>query len=178
MRLFSPKSGDSRPVTDRVKESLFSVLHKYELPAGKVVADLFCGVGSLGTEALSRQALFVTFVEKDPWIIPILKRNIEKAGFTENSEVIRADAFRFGSEIDTEPNKYDLVFVDPPYADTEEVGLDSATGKLLVSLTEKLTEQAIVVVRTRKNTELLAKYGRLEITERRQCGSMAVTILR
>jgi len=154
------------------------VLNKYDLPADKIVADLFCGVGSLGTEALSRGASFVTFVEKDPGIITILKRNIEKAGFTENSEVIRADAFRFGSALDSEPDEYDLVFVDPPYADTEDVGADSALGKMLILLAEKLTAEAIVAVRTRKNTQLLARYDRLQIIERRQWGSMAVTILR
>jgi len=72
MKLLSPKTGESRPITDRVKESLFSVLYKYDLPNGKMVADLFCGVGSLGLEALSRGAEFVTCFEKDPKIIVIL----------------------------------------------------------------------------------------------------------
>ena len=48
MKLFSPKAEVSRPITDRVKESLFSVLYKYNVPNGKIVAALFCGVGSLG----------------------------------------------------------------------------------------------------------------------------------
>ena len=65
MKLLSPETRVSRPITDRVKESLFSVLYKYDLPEGKRVADLFSGVGSLGLEALSRAAAFVTFVERD-----------------------------------------------------------------------------------------------------------------
>ena len=97
MKLLSPKTDVSRPITDRVKESLFNVLYKYGLPADKVVADLFCGVGSLGLEALSRGAEFVTFVEKDPKIVAILKKNIEKAGFAGESKVIRADAFKIGA---------------------------------------------------------------------------------
>ncbi|MHC4750685.1 MAG: RsmD family RNA methyltransferase, partial [Planctomycetota bacterium] len=56
MKLLSPKTQDSRPIIDRVKESLFSVLYKYDLPDDTMVADLFCGVGSLGLEALSRGA--------------------------------------------------------------------------------------------------------------------------
>ena len=95
--MFSPKTMASRPITDRVKESLFNVLYNYGLPEGKIVADLFCGVGSLGLEALSRGAEFVTFVEKDPKIIATLKKNIEKAGFVRESKVIRADAFKIGS---------------------------------------------------------------------------------
>ena len=78
MHLLSPKTCDSRPITDRVKESLFSVLYGYDLPADAVVADLFSGVGSLGLEALSRGAEFVTFVEQDPKIAATLNQNIEK----------------------------------------------------------------------------------------------------
>jgi len=98
--LFSPKADESRPITDRVKDSLFSVLYKYDMPGGKVVADLFSGVGSLGLEALSRAADFVTFVEKDPKVIAILNKNIEKTGFVKESKVIRANAFKIGAPVD------------------------------------------------------------------------------
>ena len=91
MKLLSPKTQVFRPITDRVKESLFSVLYKYDLPHGARVADLFCGIGSLGLEALSRGATFVTFVEKDPRIVAILKKNIVKARFMNESKVIRAN---------------------------------------------------------------------------------------
>ena len=96
MKLFSPQSQSSRPITDRVKESVFNVLCNYGLPEGAVVADLFCGVGSLGLEALSRGAEFVSFVEQNPRIIATLERNIEKAGFVKESKVIRANAFKIG----------------------------------------------------------------------------------
>ena len=56
LQLLSPKGDISRPITDRVKESLFSVLYKYDIPAEMVVADIFSGVGSIGLEALSRGA--------------------------------------------------------------------------------------------------------------------------
>ena len=82
IRLLGPKTMASRPITDRVKESLFNVLYNYELPAGKRVADLFSGVGSLGLESFSRGAVSVTFVEKEPKIAVILRKNIEKSGLT------------------------------------------------------------------------------------------------
>jgi 16S rRNA G966 N2-methylase RsmD len=202
MKLLSPRTDVSRPITDRVKESLFSVLYKYDLPNGKMVADLFCGVGSLGLEALSRGAEFVTFVEKDPKIIVTLKKNIEKAGFAGESKVIRADAFRIGA-----PNRdpslgprdpfsawghltverratsdgrrtYDLIFVDPPYSTTRETKEGSPLSKLLVLLSEQSSLDGIVVVRTERRTELLEQYGRLKVIERRQWGTMAVTIFR
>ncbi len=99
MNLFSPPTYESRPITDRVKESLFNVLWNYGLPEDKIAADLFCGVGSLGLEALSRRAEFVTFVEKNPKIAAVLKRNIEKAGFVRESKVVMADAFKIGAPL-------------------------------------------------------------------------------
>jgi len=202
MKLLSPKTRDSRPITDRVKESLFSVLYKYDLPADKTVADLFCGVGSLGIEALSRGAQFVTFVEKDPKIIAVLKKNIEKAGFVKESKVIRANAFKIGAPVlapaspdasrgSGDERKYDLIFVDPPYSATEDVDRGSRLDDLLNLLSEQSAADGIVVVRTHRRTELLEQYGRpvlrssgaaateggFEVIEQRKWGTMAVTIL-
>jgi len=175
MKLLSPKTQVSRPITDRVKESLFSVLYKYDLPKGKVVADLFSGVGSLGLEALSRGAEFVTFVEQDHRIIAILKKNIEKSGFDNESKVIRANAFGVGAPVNEKG--YDLVFVDPPYARTSDVGRDSPLSRLMDVLQQQVSPGAIVMVRTSDRTELLDKYNEFHIIDRRKWGTMSVTIL-
>jgi 16S rRNA (guanine966-N2)-methyltransferase len=188
MKLLSPKTQESRPITDRVKESLFSVLYKYDLPAERTVADLFCGVGSLGIEALSRGARFVTFVENDPKIIVVLEKNIEKAGFVKESKVIRANAFKIGAPVlapaspdasrgSGDEQKYDLIFVDPPYSATTDVGKGSRLDGLLNLLSEQSAADGIVVVRTHRQTELLEHYGRFEVIERRKWGTTAVTIL-
>ncbi len=178
MKLFSPKTQASRPITDRVKESLFSVLYNYDLPSGAIVADLFCGVGSLGLEALSRGAKFVTFIEKDPVIIETLKKNIEKAGFVKDSRVIKANAFKAGAAYGFAEEKYGLVFIDPPYAATQDVGANSALGGLLDVLGEQATDNGLVIVRTRREVSLLEEYGQFRIAERREWGTMAVTILK
>jgi 16S rRNA (guanine966-N2)-methyltransferase len=175
MKLLGPKTRDSRPITDRVKESLFSVLYKYDLPAERTVADLFCGVGSLGIEALSRGAQFVTFVESDPKIITVLEKNIEKAGFVKESKVIRANAFKIGAPVDEQ--EYGLIFVDPPYSATTDVGKGSRLDSLLNLLGGQSSADGIVVVRTHRHTELLERYGRFEVIERRRWGTMAVAIL-
>ena len=176
MKLFSPKTDLSRPITDRVKESLFNVLRKYDLPADKVVADLFSGVGSLGLESLSRGAKFVTFIEKDPKIAEILKRNIEKAVFIDCSKIIKADAFKIGATVDKQ--NYDLVFVDPPYAMTMQTGKGSSLYKLLDMLSYQVVKDGFVVVRTQENIQLLQQYNRFTAIERRRWGTMAVTILK
>jgi 16S rRNA (guanine966-N2)-methyltransferase len=177
MKLLSPKTQISRPITDRVKESLFSVLYKYNLPEGARVADLFCGVGSLGLEALSRGAEFVTFVEKDPRIIAVLDKNIQKARFVKESKVIRANAFIIGAVVRSGMEKYGLVFVDPPYAAAANVQADSPLGGLLVLLGEQVAADGIVIVRTSREVSLLERYGQFQVAERRQWGTMAITIL-
>ena len=177
MKLLSPKTQVSRPITDRVKESLFSVLYKYDLPSGAVVADLFCGVGSLGLEALSRGAGFVTFVEQDPEIISVLKKNIEKADFVKESKVIRTNAFKIGVSLNPDRQKYDLVFVDPPYAATMDVQDGSALSGLLDLLGAQVAGDGIVIVRTTQKVSLLDRYGQFRMIERHRWGTMAVTIL-
>ena len=177
MKLMIPKTQDSRPIIDRVKESLFSVLYKYDLPAGAVVGDVFSGVGSLGLEALSRGARFVTFVERDPETANILERNIAKAGFVENSKVVRTDAFQFGVPADSQAGKCNLVFVDPPYPTTRDVSEGSALSGLMEVLGSQVADDAIVAVRTSKSSELLDEYGRFGVIDRRKWGTMLVTIL-
>ena len=177
MNLLTPKSQVSRPITDRVKESLFFVLYQYDLPNGAMVADLFCGVGSLGLETLSRGAKFVTFVEKDPKIILILNKNIEKAGFVKESKVVRANAFAIGAPTRSGQDLYDLVFVDPPYSATMNAGEDSALAGLLDILGDQTTAGGIVIVRTSRQVSLLERYGPFRIEERRQWGTMTVAIL-
>lgn len=174
LKLLSPTTDVSRPITDRVKESLFSVLYKYGMPDGRIVADLFAGVGSLGLEALSRNARFVRFVEKDAKIAAVLERNIAKAGFVEESRVVKANAFI--TAVCTGGQLCELVFVDPPYVLSEDVGTDSALGRLLDDLPRQLTDDGIVVVRTQKRTKLLDQYGRLKVIEKRSWGTMNVSL--
>ena len=177
MKLLSPTTRVSRPITDRVKESLFSVLYGYGLPADAVVADVFCGVGSLGLESLSRGARFVTFVENDPEIIATLNTNIEKTDFVENSKVIRANAFHIAPAVGTGEEDYDLVFIDPPYVDSMDAGADSPLSGLLDLWVDQVAPNGIAVVRTSKRVSLLDQYGQFAIAERREWGTMAVTIL-
>ena len=178
LRLQPPSKSLSRPILDRVKESLFNVLRQYDLPGGAHVADLFAGVGSLGLEALSRGAAWVTFVERDPDIQRILRQNITRAGFTDQSWVSAASAYGVGAAAASDRACYDLVFVDPPYPTTEDVGPDSRLAGLFAGLQSQVVAEAVVVVRTSKRTKLMDAYGLFTVFDRRQWGTMAVTLLR
>ena len=175
--MFGPRTLESRPITDRVKESLFMVLQNYGVLAGARVADLFCGVGSLGLEALSRGAAFVTFVEKSTEIVATLEKNIAKAGFVGQSRVVCASAFRVGAPVGPGRERYGLIFVDPPYVATREVGTGSSLAGLLDVLQQQVSPGGVVVVRTHRNTTLPDDYGWLHVLDRRQWGTMSIVLL-
>jgi 16S rRNA (guanine966-N2)-methyltransferase len=177
MKLLGPETNVTRPITDRVKESLFNVLQNYDLLAGARVADLFCGVGSLGLEALSRGATFVTFVEQDAGVLAVLEKNIAKAGFGMQSRIVRASAFRIGAPVGSGEPHYDLVFVDPPYATTQEVGEHSSLADLLQVLQNQVVARGVVVVRTHRGVSVLEDYGSFHAVDRREWGTMSVVLL-
>lgn len=109
-RLKSPGLG-TRPMTDRMKEAVFSSLGELD---GLVVLDLYAGSGSLGLEALSRGAKSARFVESARDAIVKLEENIETTGLGSKAEVTWADvATTLGLGAD---ERVDLVFLDPPYS--------------------------------------------------------------
>jgi 16S rRNA (guanine966-N2)-methyltransferase len=140
------------------------------------VADLFSGVGSLGLEALSRGAQFVTFVEQDPKIAAFLEKNVAKAGFVGQSKVVRANAFRVGAPARGKEERYDLVFVDPPYARTREVGVGSPLALLFSVLREQVSGEGVAVVRTERGVALLDSYDAFAMFDRRDWGTMTLAL--
>jgi 16S rRNA (guanine(966)-N(2))-methyltransferase RsmD len=103
--------GDAtRPITDRVKESLFNILQP-DIP-GCVFWDMFSGTGSVGIEALSRGAAFVRLVDQNRLAIRTIKENLAVTGLEDNAEVIQADAFALLKR--TPDRQFDYIFVAPP----------------------------------------------------------------
>ena len=100
----------SRPTTDRVRESIFGILH--ERMEGAKVLDLFAGSGALGMEALSRGAVSCDFVEKDRGAARILSENLKKTKLSGGNVHQR----EVGAFLASSPGGYDLIFADPPYA--------------------------------------------------------------
>ncbi len=176
MTILPPKGGSTRPITDRVKESIFDVLYKYNLIEDRFIADLFCGTGSFGLEALSRGAKEAIFVDGDRSVLKILKKNIAKADFAAQSRVVCANAFKVGAPA-AGGQKCSLVFVDPPYEMSRETSRDSRLGGLLSLLAEQITDDGLVVARTEKKVNLLDSYGQLRIIDKRVWSSIAVYFL-
>ena len=116
-----------RPTTDRVRESLFSLLQggRFGDPiTGARVLDLFAGTGALGLEALSRGADEVTFVENGRKAQSLITRNMDTLSVGGRARLLRRDARRLGDNPD---RPYSLIFLDPPYGKgMGELALSSA----------------------------------------------------
>ena len=106
--------GDAtRPTSERAKEALFSMI-QFDVE-GRRVLDLFAGSGQLGLEALSRGAAFCVFTDAAADAIGIVKKNIEKTHFAEQSKTLITDYRNFLRKSDGREG-FDIVFLDPPYA--------------------------------------------------------------
>lgn len=104
---------NTRPTSDRVKESVFNIILRDIFDAN--VLDLFGGIGSLGIEALSRGAKHCTFVEENKNAYKVLKENIEKLEFQNKSELYQTDAFGALKTFGRIEKQFDIIFLDPPY---------------------------------------------------------------
>ncbi len=115
--LKAPEGMETRPTTDRIKETLFNMLH-WEIP-GAVFVDLFSGSGGIGIEALSRGAKKAYFVDNSPKAIKCIQQNLAFTKLENRAIVIRQDASLALSSIREE--NVDIVFMDPPYIGGHEV---------------------------------------------------------
>jgi 16S rRNA (guanine(966)-N(2))-methyltransferase RsmD len=130
-RLETPKGVAVRPTTDRVREALFSAISPRLV--GASVLDLFAGTGALGIEALSRGAVTAVFVEQSPSTAKLLSRNIETCGVSNKARIIRRDALIALRQLTAQQQKFDLIFLDPPYhGPMLEAVLQSLAGKAIM----------------------------------------------
>ena len=160
---------DVRPTTDRVKEAVFSII-QFEIE-GRRVLDLFAGSGQLGIEALSRGADSATFVDMSKDSLATVKYNLEHTKLGDRAKVIQTDALSF---LKLTKDRFDIVFIDPPYAFETE-----ACNQLLADLAGResgeLTGEGTVIVleRSTRSDEPTAPEG-WDITDRRDYGETAV----
>ena len=170
-RLASLGSADIRPTLDRVKESFFNQVG----PGleGMTFLDLFAGSGSMGIEALSRGADTVVFVEPNPEAQRIILQNLEKCRMTGDSPrwiLLKSPALAGLKTIKEKELCFDLVYVDPPFAD------DLYEPTLLaLSLSGILKKDAMVVVEHFHKTVLQKNYDRLEIYKDRRLGDSCLS---
>ena len=117
-KILEPKDNQTRPLKDLTKESIFNIINhsnKFNINlTNSNVLDLFSGVGSFGIECLSRGVKKVIFVEKYHKVLPVLKKNLSNLKIDEKYQIMEIDLFE-KSSFDKINDKFDIIFLDPPY---------------------------------------------------------------
>ena len=171
-RKILPPEGDvTRPITDRVKQSLFDILTPNI--EGARVYDLFAGTGSMGLESLSRGAAQATFFESDRSAIERLRKNMASLKLEDRCQIVAGDLFKwFSTTTSTERAK--LIFLDPPYRFLKEH--PEKLRKLSESLaTDHLAKDALVIFRHDAQDQL--ELPPLKAIDRRDYGGMTIELL-
>ncbi|MBT2760970.1 16S rRNA (guanine(966)-N(2))-methyltransferase RsmD [Paenibacillus sp. ISL-20] len=161
----------TRPTTDKVKESIFSMIGPYF--EGGVLLDLFAGTGGLGIEALSRGMERAVFIDVEPKSISTIKDNLKATRLEEGAEVYRNDAARALKALEKRGYSFDLVFLDPPYRfkNGDELMLDMAERGLLQN-------SAVVVLEYESSYNYPEKFGDFCCFRTAKYGEAAISIYR
>ena len=149
MTLLGPQ-GDrvTRPITDRVKQSLFDRLWSEGALDCQAVLDLFAGTGSLGIEALSRGVKHCTFVERDRSARQLLEKNLSDLGLTDRATVLGVDAMWGGWFGLLAYKPVGLLFCDPPYKMTDDAVSMTRVAGLIGDMGALVALDGVLVLRT------------------------------
>ncbi|MCX5783974.1 MAG: 16S rRNA (guanine(966)-N(2))-methyltransferase RsmD [Elusimicrobia bacterium] len=140
-----PKSKPVKPISSRIKQSVFDILRPRV--TGSFFLDLFAGTGAVGLEALSRGAQKVFFIEREKFCLNVIDKNIARLGFAEKAKTFKADVTSNLSWLKLYCEEgFDIVFLSPPYRDAKDKPL-SLTGKTLAAVCggNILSERGIAV---------------------------------
>lgn len=162
-KLRTVPGSSTRPITDRVKESLFNILGA-EIRSAHFL-DLFAGTGSVGIEALSRGADFARFLDLDREAIATIKANLKTTGFSSQAEVLRLDAFALLDR--PADRRFDYAYIAPPqYKELWKKALQS-----LDAHPDWLVEDAWVIAQVHPKEYEQLEFTHLAEFDRRQYGS-------
>jgi len=136
---------DTRPTTDRIKETLFNIIAPDIF--GSCFLDLFSGSGAIGIEALSRGAKAVTFVEQNVKAISCIEANLKKTHLEEAAEVLHTDVLHAIRNL-SKHEKFDYIYMDPPYHQLlEKAALEE------IACADILKDTGVLVIEAGKGTD-------------------------
>lgn len=162
-KLQSPKGDQVRPTADRVKEAVFSAL-QFDLP-GAAFLDLFAGSGQMGIEALSRGAARAVFIDQSRESCALVIDNLKATGLFASAQVSALPALQY---LATAKEKFDLIYVDPPY---DLPGLD----EVLLRCGDVAAPGAILMVETARSRDLPERAGDFTRQKTYRYGKTAIT---
>lgn len=162
-KLMSVPGDSTRPITDRVKEALFSILGDWIVDTR--VLDLFGGSGGVGIECLSRGAAHVVFIDQNRNAVETIKANLAHTRLEQDATVVRGDSFVYLKQYDGEP--FDLIYVAPP----QYQGMWLSALKQIDARPELCTEYGSVIVQIHPREDTPVELVNLEEYDRRKYGS-------
>ena len=168
-RLTAVPGKGTRPTTDKVKESIFNMIGPYF--DGGWVLDLYAGTGGLGIEALSRGAERAVFVERDAKAFAVVQQNVAACRLQERAELYKNDAARALQALAKRNLQFDLVFLDPPYAQQK-------IAEVIATLQERdlVADGAWIVTEHDTGVKLPDRIGKCVINRSAVYGDTAVTL--
>ena len=169
LRLTAPTGTRTRPALDQVKEAIFNIL--FDVSDMRVL-DLFAGSGSIGIEALSRGAREAIFVDEWNKATDVIRKNLLHCHFNDRAMIIKSKVDRAIDRFGRKGEKFDLIFVDPPYQKDLVV---PSLGKL--STSSIASDDAIIVVEHHPK-ETIGDIPGLRLTDSRKYGQTLITFLR
>ncbi|MEW5866158.1 MAG: 16S rRNA (guanine(966)-N(2))-methyltransferase RsmD [Bacillota bacterium] len=169
--LFGARGMKARPITDNVKKSMFDILTPWL--TGARCLDLFAGTGAIGIEALSRGAEWAVFIERDPRMVGVIKRNLEVTGFAPRARVLCGDVRWVVRVLARRGEVFDLVFMDPPYGH----GLAPVTLGL-VCQSKILGENGTIVARHEHKQEMPGSCANVNLVRQEVYGDTVVSFYR
>lgn len=173
-RLTSPKGMNVRPTSDRVKESVFSIIQKNIVNANFL--DLCSGTGNIGIEALSRGAKQVTFLDRNPVSLKLIRQNLKICGIEISGtqvQVIAKDVYKGIKNLHSQLETFELIYFDPPY-DTNMYNQCLTQ----ISDTKLLNQAGILLIEHHKKTVLPTRIGLLTQEGQRLYGDTCVSLFR
>lgn len=165
-RLITLEGEDIRPTSDKVKGAVFNSI-QFDIE-GRTVLDLFAGSGSLGIEALSRGAKKAVFVDLSRNAVRVINENLEHCKLKENAVVFNGDSLSY---LKTTREKFDIIFIDPPYN-------KQLTQKALPLALKVLNEGAIIVCETAADEELPEQFDKYTAVKSDKYSKTKLTIYR
>ena len=170
-KLKSVKSKSTRPTMDRVRESIFNILG--EKVVDSKFLDLFAGSGGIGIEALRRGAKEVFFVENNYKAAKVLKENLANLGFEGESKILKMDFERAVKSMAREGEKFDIVYIDPPYASELSV-----VSLRLLSVLDILEKDGFILSENFHKDKLDKRFGKLELFRVKKIGDTCVSFFK
>ncbi|MGN1275508.1 MAG: 16S rRNA (guanine(966)-N(2))-methyltransferase RsmD [Floccifex sp.] len=164
-KLIAPQGMHTRPVTDQIKEALFNSW-QFKVNGCRFL-DCFAGSGSMGIEAISRNASYTVFIDNDKNAIQTIQTNLKGCHFDSKLySVIQDDIFQVLPRLDAKNQPFDIIYLDPPYT-VDEIFIPVMEA---MAKTNLLKKDGILAIRTKKEKELPDFFSSLEKIKQKKYG--------